>query len=84
MPTVLANGQAIEVDTTDYYLCWYRFGQMLVYPIGYFSYFPNTNMFGEREFEESISFLRTNLEKFEDAELREQATALMEVMKPLH
>lgn len=85
MPTVLAQGQAIEVNTTDYYLYWHRFVQMLVSLIGYFSCFPNTNtnMFGELEFEESISFLRTNLEKFEDAELREQAIALMEVMKPL-
>ena len=82
MPTILAQGQTIEVNTTDYYLHWHRFVQSLDALLGYFFVFPTTE-YGEREFEDSISFLRTNLEKFEDAELREQAIALIEVMKPL-
>jgi hypothetical protein len=83
MPNVFIEGQVIEVNATDYYLYWHGFVQMLVYMAGLFSYFPNTNRNREREFEENISFLRTNLEKFDDAELREQSIAIIELLKSL-
>ncbi len=85
MLTVLVQGQLIEVNTTEYYLYWHQYLQMLGHLTGIFSYFPKTGIYKRvfREFEESISFIQTNLDKFEDAELREQVVALIELLKPL-
>ena len=55
---------------------------MLGYFIGNFSYFPKTGI-DKREFEENILLLQTNFDKFEDAELRERAIELIELLKPL-
>lgn len=82
MPTVLVQDQLIEVETTEYYLYWHRYMKMIGLFIGIFSYFPKI-WIDKREFEENILFLQTNLDKFEDAELRERAIALIELLKPL-
>jgi hypothetical protein len=85
MLTVFVQGQLIEVNTTEYYLYWHRFLQMLGHLTGIFSYFPKTGIYkrGFGAFEDSLTFIQTNLDKFEDAELREQIVALIELLKPL-
>ena len=83
MPTIQIQGQVVELEPIDFYVYWHRYVQVLVDMMGFFSIFPNKITDANELFEASITFLRNNLEAFEDAELREQATAIIENLLPL-